>query len=526
MYTDTFANMGLKPRLLQMIESKGFEIPTPIQIKAIPPALDGHDVMGQAQTGTGKTAAFGIPMLNRMIPGRGLQGLVVCPTRELAVQVTEEINSLGRGMNLHSMAVYGGQSIELQIRALNRKPELVVGTPGRLMDHMQRGNLSLSKLSFLVLDEADEMLDMGFLPDIEKIMKYCPEERQTFLFSATLDEDIRRLGSQFMHDPDIILIKSPELTVPLTQQYFLEVSPRYKIEIFCRLMDVDQPTVSLVFCRTKKGADALAHALIDRGYDADALHGDMTQRERDNVMERFRKGNVSILVATDLAARGLDIEMVSHVFNFDIPEDPDSYVHRIGRTGRAGRDGMAITFVEPRQIRQLRIIEQHIGKKIMRRSLPSLKDAMESRQESLNRRLLESAREDLDIYLQMAGRLMAENDAQTLLAAALKIIAAGEPEIELAEIEATNYDTAHVELPLGRAQGMNPRRLAEYISANTSLTPRQVGDIEIHSNTSYVEVPMHKVDEVYEAFNNFEMNRKSHRPRIGLPRSNRTKRAN
>lgn len=526
MYTETFANMGLKPRLLQMIENKGFEIPTPIQIKAIPSALAGHDVMGQAQTGTGKTAAFGIPMLNSMVTGRGLQGLVVCPTRELAVQVTEEINSLGKGMNLRSVAVYGGQSIELQIRALNRRPELVVGTPGRLIDHIQRGNISFSKLSWLVLDEADEMLDMGFLPDIEKIMEYCPNDRQTFLFSATLNEEIRRLGGQFMHDPDVILIESPELTVPLTRQYYLEVSPRYKIETFCRLMDVDQPTVSLVFCRTKKGADALAHALTDRGYDADALHGDMTQRERDNVMERFRKGNVSILVATDLAARGLDIEMVSHVFNFDIPEDPDSYVHRIGRTGRAGRDGIAISLVEPRQTRQIRMIEHHIGKKIIRRNLPSLKDAVESRRESLSRRLLETARGDLDVYQQMAGSLIAENDAQTLLAAALKIIAGGEPEMELAEVETTHFDTAHVELPVGRMQGMNPRRLVDYLCASTSLTPRQVGDIEIHSNTSYVEVPMDKIDEVYEALTGNDQNRKSNRSRLGLPKSGRSKRAN
>lgn len=526
MYTETFEHMELKPRLLQMIAGKGFAIPTPIQVKAIPPALTGRDVMGQAQTGTGKTAAFGIPMLNRAVPGRGLQGLVVCPTRELAVQVTEEINSLGRGMNIRSLAVYGGQSIEVQIRALGRKPELVIGTPGRLLDHMQRGHISLSKLDFLVLDEADEMLDMGFLPDIEKIVDHCPPERQTFLFSATLNEDIRRLGSQFMHDPDVILIESPELTVPLTRQYFLEVSPRYKIEHFCRLMDVEQPAVSLVFCRTKKGTDMLAHALSDRGYDADALHGDMTQRERDNVMERFRKGNVSILVATDLAARGLDIDMVSHVFNFDIPEDPDSYVHRIGRTGRAGRDGIAITFVEPRQMRQLKLIEHHIGKKIIRRGLPSVKEALASRQESLNRRLLEATQGDMDLYLQMADRLLEENDARTLLAAAIKIMAAEEPEMERADLGTASYDTAHVELPLGRTQGMNPRRLAEYLSANTSLTPRQVGDIEIHSNTSYVEVPMNKVEEVYEAFSHYEANRKGYRPRVGLPRSNRKQHAN
>jgi len=519
--------MGLKPRLLQMIENKGFEIPTPIQIKAIPPALAGHDVMGQAQTGTGKTAAFGIPMLNRMVPGRGLQGLVVCPTRELAVQVTEEINSLGKGMNLRSLAVYGGQSIELQIRALSRRPELLVGTPGRLLDHMQRGNINLSNLSYLVLDEADEMLDMGFLPDIERIMEACSHDRQTFLFSATLNEEIRRLGSQFMHDPDIILIESLELTVPLTRQFYLEVSPRYKIATLCRLLEVEQPTVSLVFCRTKKGVDMLAHALNDRGYDADALHGDMTQRERDNVMERFRKGNVTILAATDLAARGLDIEMVSHVFNFDLPEDPDSYVHRIGRTGRAGRDGIAISFVEPRQMQQIKLIEHHIGKKIMRRHPPSSRDAVESRRESLNRRLLETAREGgLEGYQQMAGTLLTENDAQTLLAAALKIIAGGEPEMELAERKTNSLDTAHVEMPLGRMQGMNPRRLADYLCANTTLTPRQVGDIEIHSNTSYVEVPMDKIDEAYEALAGYERNRKSGHPRFGLSRSGRNKNIN
>lgn len=526
MQTQTFNNMGLQTRLLQMIEAKGFDRPTPIQVQAIPPALAGRDVMGQAQTGTGKTAAFGIPMLNRMNPGGGLQGLILCPTRELAVQVTDEINSLARGLNLKAVTVYGGQSIELQIRALQRKPELVVGTPGRLMDHMYRGTINLSGLSYVVLDEADEMLDMGFLPDIEKILEQCPAERQTFLFSATLDENIQKLGARFMRDPAIILIESPELTVPLTRQYYYEVSPRHKIETICRIMDVDQPSVSLVFCRTKKGADELSRTLNNRGYAADALHGDMSQRERDNVMERFRKGNISILVATDLAARGLDVDMVTHVFNFDIPEDPDSYVHRIGRTGRAGRDGIAITLVEPKQIRQLRIIEQHIGKKVSRKILPSLQDAMERRQEFLTQRLVEASKEELSVYQDMANKLIQENDANVLLAAALKLLAAGEPELELAEVEVINNDTAHVELPIGRQQGLHPRRLVEYLTAHTSLSPRQVGDIEIQGNTTYVEVPMDRIDEVYEAFNKFENKRKNNRSRFGLPKSNRNKRAN
>ncbi|CFX26696.1 RNA helicase, DEAD-box type, Q motif [Syntrophomonas zehnderi OL-4] len=526
MHTHTFNSMGLKPRLLQTIATKGFEKPTPIQILSIPSALAGRDVMGQAQTGTGKTAAFGIPMLNNMVPGGGLQGLVVCPTRELAVQVAGEINSLGRGMNLKAMAVYGGQSMELQIRALSRKPEMIVGTPGRLMDHMERGNINLAQLSFVVLDEADEMLDMGFLPDIEKILEQCPKERQTFLFSATLDEDIQILGRKFMVDPELIVVESPELTVPLTEQYYYEVSPRHKIETICRIIDVDRPSVSLIFCRTKKGVDQLAGALNHRGYAADALHGDMSQRERDSVMERFRKGHISILVATDLAARGLDIDMVTHVFNFDIPEDPDSYVHRIGRTGRAGRDGVAITMVEPRQIKQLRVIEHHIGKKICRRSLPSLKDAMASRQRLLTTRLMEASHGDLSIYQSIAGELIQQNDPHTMLAAALKLLADGEPALELAEVEIINADTAHVELPVGKMQGMHPRRLVEFLTANTSLTPRQVGDIEIQSNTTYVEVPVTKIDEVYEAFKKYESKRKNNRSRLGLPKTDRNKRAN
>ncbi len=526
METLTFGNMGLKADLLQMIETKGFEEPTPIQVKSIPPALEGKDVMGQAQTGTGKTASFGIPMLNKIVAGKGVQALVLCPTRELAVQVAEEISSLGTKLRIRALAVYGGQSIEFQIRALQRRPEIIVGTPGRLMDHMNRGTIRLTGLDFVVLDEADEMLDMGFLPDIEKILAACPEERQTFLFSATLEDEIRRLGTTFMKDPEVILIESPELTVPLTTQYYYEVNPRQKVETICRVVDVDRPPVSLIFCRTKKGADELSRVLNSRGYAADALHGDMSQRERDSVMERFRHGKVYILVATDLAARGIDVEQVTHVFNFDIPEDPDSYVHRIGRTGRAGRTGTAITLVEPRQIRQLRMIEKHIGRRIERQALPSLKDAIASRKDAILARIAEAAQGEMGIYEDIAQKLLEDNNPRQILAAAIKLLASDEPELETAAVEKNVSNTAHVELPVGKFQGFYPRKMVDFITANTSITPRQVGDIEVHSNSTYIEIPMAYVDELYEAFNRYENKKRNQKNRSANRRNTRTRKTN
>ncbi len=510
----SFSDMGLKPQLLMMIEKKGFEMPTPIQVQAIPPGLAGRDIMGQAKTGTGKTAAFGIPMLNRITSRQGLQALVLCPTRELAVQVSEEISFLGRGLNINSLPIYGGQSIDIQLRALRRKPEIIVGTPGRLLDHLNRGTIDLTSLAFVVVDEADEMLDMGFLTDIERILGQCPAKRQTFLFSATLVPEIQKLGRTFMDNPELIVIASPELTVSLTKQYYYEVNPRQKVETICRIIDVDQPQVSLIFCRTKKGADQLNRVLNNRGYAADSLHGDMSQRERDQVMERFRNGNVSILVATDLAARGLDVEMVTHVFNFDLPEDPDSYVHRIGRTGRAGRDGVAISLVEPRQIRQLRIIERHIGKRVNLRMLPSMQAAVERRQEMLVSKLLENAEQEQGIYRTMAQELLQQYDAEYLLGAALMLMASDEPELETASVEEISPDTAHVELLMGRFQGVHPRRLVEFLSANTGIKPRQVGDIEIQGNSTLVEIPMGYVDQVYAAFNKYENSHKD-RKRAG-----------
>ncbi len=523
----TFQEMGLKPQILRMIEEKGFEYPTPIQVEAIPPGMAGRDIMGQAKTGTGKTAAFGIPILSLIKPNQDLQAMILCPTRELAVQVADEISFLGKGLKIKALPIYGGQSIDIQLRALRRRPEIIVATPGRLLDHINRGTINISDLNFVVLDEADEMLDMGFLPDIERILVQCPEERQTMLFSATLVQEIRELARTFMKNPQLIVISSPELTVSLTEQQYYAVNPRQKVETICRIIDVEHPQVSLIFCRTKKGADELNRVLNSRGYAADSLHGDMSQRERDHVMERFRSGNITTLVATDLAARGLDVEMVTHVFNFDIPDDPDSYVHRIGRTGRAGRDGVAITLVEPSQVRQLRIIERHIGKKIKHQILPSMQVAIERRQELLLSRLLDVADQENDIYGNMAEELLKNYEPQYLLAAALKLLASDAPQLETAEVEELSPATAHVELSLGRFQGVHPRRLVEFLTANTNISPRQVGDIDVQGNSTLVEIPMVYVDQVYAAFGKYESSlRGSKRKRMPSNRRSAGRQAN
>jgi len=518
---ENFYSMGLKTDLLQMIDEKGFEKPTPIQVKSIPIAMAGLDLMGQAQTGTGKTASFGIPILNRVIKGEGLQALVLCPTRELAVQVTEEISSLSRRMRIQVLAIYGGQSIELQLRSLRRKPEIIVGTPGRLMDHMNRGTISLSPLKYVVMDEADEMLDMGFLPDIQKILSQCPRERQTFLFSATLPDEVRELGTKFMKQPEIILIESPERTVPEIEQYYYQVNSRRKIETLCRIIDAQQPPISLIFCRTKRNADELARVLTSRGYNADALHGDMSQRERDHVMHGFRQGNTKILVATDLAARGLDIELVTHVFNFDIPEDLDSYIHRVGRTGRAGRSGIAITLVEPTQIRLLRMIERHTGKRIERALLPTLAEAVEKRQDLLLERVRQASAEPGDVCLSLAEKLMQQGDPEKMLAAALKLLIDEEPDFEMAELPESDDSMAHLELPAGRLQGIHPRQLLEFIATHTSLSPQRVGDIEINRNSTFVEVPMDYIHEVYEAFEKYRRTQKNKTRPARFPKENR-----
>lgn len=516
-----FDNMHLKTELLDMIRKKGFLEPTPIQVQTIPLALDGHDIMGQARTGTGKTASFGIPILNCLVPGGGMQALVICPTRELSVQVRNEIASLGHTMEIQVVALYGGQSIEVQFHALGKQPEIVVATPGRLLDHLRRGSVCLEDLRFVVLDEADEMLDMGFLPDIEMILSDCPATRQTFLFSATLPEEIRGLGMKFMQDPVIVLIDADEPTVPIVEQRCYRVHPGRKTQTLCQIFEAEKPQVSLVFCRTKKGADELAYRLKQRGFRAESLHGDMSQRERDQVMNRFRRGRLRVLVATDLASRGLDVDMVSHVINFDIPDDPDIYVHRIGRTGRAGRDGVAITLVEPSKIKQLRMIERRIDRKITVCESPGHNRKRDAYEDELFNRVAKAARSVSSNYRNMARRMLDREDAVTILSGALKLLEDGYAVSGKASVSSTPVDSleetiVNVEIPLGKAHGIKSDQLIQWLVNRTLLSEDQIGDIEVEQQSTYMEVPLEYVDEIYQVCNHLEYvkqtPKKKHKP--------------
>ncbi|HEY4548693.1 MAG TPA: DEAD/DEAH box helicase, partial [Bacillus sp. (in: firmicutes)] len=346
----TFSDFGLSKEIEQAVFNMGFEEPTPIQAQAIPIALDGKDMIGQAQTGTGKTTAFGVPLLEKLSVKEGTQGLVVCPTRELAVQVAEELNRIGQGKGIRALPIYGGQDISRQIRSLKNGPQVIVATPGRLIDHIERKTIRLGAIKMVVLDEADEMLNMGFVEDIEKILAETPKEKQTMLFSATMPRRIQNLAERFMKNPEIVKVKAKEMTVTNIEQYYVEAHEKQKFDVLCGLLDIQTPELAIVFGRTKKRVDEVVDGLIKRGYSAEGIHGDIPQSKRDQVIRRFKEASIDIMVATDVAARGLDISGVSHVYNFDIPQDPESYVHRIGRTGRAGKKGKAMTFVSPREI--------------------------------------------------------------------------------------------------------------------------------------------------------------------------------
>lgn len=420
----TFYELGLSNQLIRAITDMGFEAATPIQAETIPKALAGKDLIGQAQTGTGKTAAFGVPLIELAdMDNPAIQALVVAPTRELAIQVAEEINRLGQLARVRALPIYGGQEFNRQIRALKNRPNIIVGTPGRLLDHIRRKTIRLDQVRTIVLDEADEMLQMGFIEDIELILQELPEERQTLLFSATMPPRIKALAEKFMHEPEFVKITPKEVTVANIDQFFMEVHESQKFDALCRLLDLHSPELAIVFGRTKRRVDELAEALSKRGYDAEGIHGDLTQSKRESVLRKFREKTVDILVATDVAARGLDVSGVSHVYNFDVPQDPESYVHRIGRTGRAGNAGMAITFVTPREFPHLRTIESITQKRMTRQPMPNLAQVLEGIQEQTVEDLLEIlAQEDHHDYLSLARQLTEDHDALELLAAAFKLL--------------------------------------------------------------------------------------------------------
>lgn len=419
-----FSELNISAPLMKAIENMGFEEATPIQTETIPLALAGNDVIGQAQTGTGKTAAFGIPMLEKIdAKQRKVQGLVVAPTRELAIQVAEEINRIAKFMGIRALAIYGGSPMDRQIRALRDGTQIVVATPGRLLDHMRRKTIRIDNVRVAVLDEADEMLNMGFVDDIRDILKGIPEERQTLLFSATMPREIRNIATTLMKDPKEVKVKAKEMTVENIDQFFIEIPEKFKFDTLNNHMDIYSPELAIVFARTKKRVDEITEGLQARGYRAEGIHGDLTQGKRMSVLNKFKNGRVDVLVATDVAARGLDISGVTHVYNFDIPQDPESYVHRIGRTGRAGRTGEAISFVTPREMGHLNLIERTTKSKMKRLTPPTNQDAKRGQQQVTMEKLQKTIDEkDLASYKDAAKDLLEDNDSVTVIAAALSLL--------------------------------------------------------------------------------------------------------
>ena len=515
----SFGDNQLSKQVLQALSEMGFEEPTPIQKEAIPVALEGLDIIGQAQTGTGKTAAFGIPITEKANPKfLAVQALIVTPTRELAIQVAEEIAKIGKYRHVKLLPIYGGQPIDRQIRALRMGYQVVVGTPGRLLDHLKRGTLRLQHVKIVVLDEADEMLDMGFIEDIESLLKEVPAEgRQVMLFSATMPPGIRKLAQTYLKNPRSVSVSRDELTVPQIEQVFYETRESIKVDTLCRIIDKEDIGQGIIFCRTKRGVDELVVALEARGYFAEALHGDLSQQQRDRVMKHFRDGKSELLVATDVAARGLDIKNVTHVINFDIPQDPVSYVHRIGRTGRVGRKGQAITLISPKEYRQLRLIENLIKTRIRRQELPLIADISERQAENLKNQLIKLIQSNrLGNYRAIVGELLEEYDSTDVVAAALKFA------VEGASVEERNEDNRQEDISfgntgaavgmvrffinIGRIQQIRSQDIIRWIADETGIDGNTIGMINIYDKFTFAEVPVEYATRVLSCTNHAMMN--------------------
>jgi len=508
-----FEQLNLSKEIYKAIKDMGFEEPTPIQQGAIPLMLEGKDVIGQAQTGTGKTAAFGIPILESVdASSRKPQALVMCPTRELAIQVAEEMTNLAKyKKGIRILPVYGGQSIQRQIKSLKSGVQIIIGTPGRLMDHMRRRTLKVETINFVVLDEADEMLDMGFREDMEYILKGTPNDRQTGLFSATMPNAILRITKMYQNNPELVKVVNQEMTVPNVEQIYYQVKERDKVDVLTRLVDMYDPKLSLVFCNTKKRVDQLVTQLQSRGYFADGLHGDMRQNQRDRVMDRFRNGVVEVLVATDVAARGLDVDDIEAVFNFDVPQNQEYYVHRIGRTGRAGREGQAFTLVAGRSINRIKEIQRYTKVKIDRNEVPSLDDIEEAK--SLN--LLEKIKttistERLSHEIEMIEDFL--DDDITLLevsAALLKLLTEDnqtniENDINKHDFVDTGGEPgmARLFINAGKKQGLRAKDIVGSIANETGISGSLIGAISIHNDFTFVEVPVENANEVLTVMKN------------------------
>ncbi|MCR4289679.1 MAG: DEAD/DEAH box helicase [Candidatus Scalindua sp.] len=504
---EKFKNLGLSDNTLKALKTKGFEEPTPIQEKAIPILLKGKcDLIGQAQTGTGKTAAFGLPIIEQIKEKtKHIQVLILAPTRELAIQISEELNSLKGDKKLHIVPIYGGQSIELQLRSLRKSVDIVVGTPGRIIDHIKRKSMNLKEISHLVLDEADEMLNMGFLEDVEIIMKSTNQEKRTMLFSATMPNEILRIAKKYMKDYEIVAIKKEQLTANLTDQIYFEVSTADKFDALCRIIDIEHNFYGLIFCRTKIDVDKIGKRLIDRGYDADSLHGDISQSQRESILNKFKGKRTNILVATDVAARGIDIMDLTHVINFALPQDPEYYVHRIGRTGRAGKEGTAITFVTPEEYRKLLFIQKITKSKIRKEKIPKVQDIIDSKKNRIRSQLDDIIKnENYSEYITMAQGLLAEQKPEHIIAALLKQsykdVLSEKSYSEIKEISVDKAGTARLFVALGKSDSITRSKIIKLIKQKANIAESKIDDVKIFDDFSFITVPFEDAEIILHVF--------------------------
>ncbi len=531
-----FKDLDVSKDILKAVADMGFEEATPIQALAIPKALEGLDIVGQAQTGTGKTAAFAIPMLENIdeaISSKLPQALILCPTRELAIQVAEEVNKLIKfKRNISVVPVYGGQDIRRQITALKKGANIIVGTPGRVMDHMRRKTLRFDELKMLILDEADEMLNMGFREDIELILEDMPLKRQTLLFSATMPKAILRIIDKYQKDPEILKVEHKELTTPNIKQCYLDVRQKDKIEILSRLVDTYNSYRTIVFCNTKKRTDEVSDSLQLRGYMADKIHGDMTQQLRSNVLNKFKKGEIEILVATDVAARGIDIDGIDTVVNFDIPTHEEYYVHRIGRTGRANREGTSYSFVTAKEVYALKNIMKYTNSKIERISIPTLNDIEAKQTYQFLTKLRSEMKENIpQKYIKLVEKLVDEDFNVVEVAAALLKLEldfdSKREEVKAVEHSIDNKDKNdsrrdggkskssrggnrnqnRIFISLGKKQKVTAKDIVGAIIGETKLAPKKIGAIEIYDNFSFVEVPKDSANLVLKKLNKTRIKR-------------------
>ena len=498
-----FDRLGLADDVLAAIKDMGFEEPSQIQAQIIPTLMLGNDAIGQAQTGTGKTLAFGAPMMSILKKSkRKVAGLVLAPTRELAVQVSDELARIAKKTNLRVLPVFGGAPIDRQMRALREGVDIVVGTPGRVIDLIGRRKLNVEDIEFFVLDEADEMLNMGFIEDVEEILSHASENRQTMLFSATMPPAIKNLAKRFMKpDADHIAVKNVSMTVDKVEQYYYEIKHRDRFESLCRILDATDYSNVLIFCNTKVNVDKLTDHLKGRGYDVDSMHGDINQAQRMRVLSKFKDGAIEILVATDVAARGIDVENITHVINYDLPQDLEAYVHRIGRTGRAGRSGVALTLVTPREYMAIKRIEKITHSKILRKEIPTVEDIFESKYSSMVNEISEELEKgEYKKFLPHVLKLDEDHNLAEVAAALMMMRYRDEVSFDYTKNKLDEGNAnARVFMTVGKMDGLNPLKLLKFLQSNVKVDSRDIGDIEILEKFSFFEVRRDLVNEVIDA---------------------------